>query len=243
MKKLEIIDLHVEVEGREILNGINLTIHPGKIHAIMGPNGSGKTTLSNALMGHPKYKITKGKIIFNGIDITHKKPNERAKLGLFLSFQHPLEIAGLNTSSFLRTAVNNLSEKQHSVIEFHNLLKEKMSSLNIDPSFAKRNFNEGFSGGEKKRMEILQLTLLQPKYAILDETDSGMDADALKIFIKSLNEGIKKNLGVLLITHYNRVLEAIKPDEVSILMHGKIIKHGTYELALKVEKEGFENLK
>ena len=243
MKKLEIIDLHVEVNGKEILKGITLTIHPGKIHAILGPNGSGKTTLAHALMGHPKYKITKGKIILDGNDITHKKPNERAKLGLFLSFQHPIEIPGLNISSFLRTAINNISEKQYSVVDFHNHLKEKMSSLNIDPAFAKRNFNEGFSGGEKKRMEILQLSLLQPKYAILDEADSGMDIDSLKIFTNELKNQITKDSGILLITHYNKIFEYIKPNEVSIFMHGKIIKQGTYELALKIEEEGFENIK
>ena len=243
MKKLEIIDLHVEVEDKEILKGINLTIHPGKIHTIMGPNGSGKTTLSNTLMGHPKYKITKGKIILDGIDITHKPTNERAKLGLFLSFQHPQEIPGLNITSFLRTAVNNISKEPYSVIDFHKFLKEKMSSLNIDPGFAKRNLNESFSGGEKKRMEILQLCLLQPKYAILDEADSGADVDAIKIISKTIKDQVKDNLGVLLITHYNKIIEYIKPDEVSILMNGKIIKQGNYELAYKIEKEGFESLK
>ncbi|MBS3162448.1 Fe-S cluster assembly ATPase SufC [Candidatus Woesearchaeota archaeon] len=243
MKKLEIIDLHVEVEGREILKGINLTIHPGKIHTIMGPNGSGKTTLANTLMGHPRYKITKGKIILDGIDITKKPTNERAKLGLFLSFQHPHEIPGLNITNFLRTAVNNNSEKPYSVIDFYNLLKQQMSELNIDPAFAKRNLNEGFSGGEKKRMEILQLVLLQPKYAVLDETDSGADVDAIKIISKAITNQVKKNLGVMLITHYNKIFNYIKPDEVSILMHGKIIKQGGYELAQIIEKDGFENLK
>jgi Fe-S cluster assembly ATP-binding protein len=243
MKKLEIIDLHVEVEGKEIISGLNLTIFPGKIHAIMGPNGSGKTTLSHALMGHPKYKITKGKIILDGNDITPKKPNEKAKLGLFLSFQHPIEIPGLNLTNFLRTAVNNISDKQYSVLEFHNLLKDKMSSLNIDSTFAKRNLNEGFSGGEKKRMELLQLLLLQPKYAILDETDSSMDLDSQKLFQKIIHESTKNNLGILLITHNNKTLESIKPHDVSILMHGKIIQQGTYELARKIEKKGFESIK
>ena len=243
MKKLEIIDLHVEVEGKEILKGINLTIHPGKIHTIMGPNGSGKTTLSNTLMGHPKYKITKGKIIIDGIDITNKPTNERAKLGLFLSFQHPHEIPGLNITNFLRTVINNNSEKKYSVIEFYNLLKETMSSLSMDPAFAKRNLNEGFSGGEKKKMELLQLILLQPKYVILDEMDSGTDVDAIKIISKAINDQIKKDLGVLLITHYNKIFDYIKPDEVSILMHGKIVKQGSYELAHQIEKEGFESLK
>lgn len=242
MKKLEIIDLHVEIDGKEILKGITLTINHGKIHTIMGPNGSGKTTLSQTLMGHPKYKITKGKIIMDGIDITSKKPNERAKLGLFLSFQHPIEIPGLNITTFLRTAINNTSNKQYSVVDFHNLLKENMSQLNIDPTFAKRSFNEGFSGGEKKRMELLQLSLLQPNYIILDEIDSGMDTDSLKLLIKYLNE-TKNNFGILLITHYNKIFEHIKPNEVSIMIHGKIIQQGTYELAQKIEKEGFNNLK
>lgn len=243
MKSLELKDLHIEVNGTEIIKGVSLTFYAGKVHALMGPNGSGKSTLANALMGHPKYKITKGQIFLDGKEITHEKPNIRANLGLFLSFQYPAEITGVTISNFLRTAVNNKSEKKYSIVDFHNLLKEKMKELEIDTSFVKRYINEGFSGGEKKKMEILQLSMLQPKYALLDETDSGMDVDAIRIVAEGINK-VKKNheMGIVLITHYQRILEYLQPDEVSILYKGKIVAHGGKELAKRIEKEGFEGV-
>ena len=243
MKKLEIKDLHVEVDNIDIIKGVTLTFHPGKVYALMGPNGSGKSTLANALMGHPKYKITKGQIILDGKDITHEKANIRANLGLFLSFQHPAEITGVTISNFLRTAVNNKQEKKYSIVEFHTLLKEKMKYLQMDSSFSKRYVNEGFSGGEKKKAEILQLSLLEPKYAILDEPDSGADIDSLKIIGKGIEKiRANKDMSIILITHYKRILEYLQPDEVSIINKGKIIAHGNYELAKQIEKEGFEGL-
>src|SRR3989338_1293 len=205
---LEINDLHVEVDGKEIIKGVSLTFHPGKVHVLMGPNGSGKSTLMLAITGHPKYKITQGKIILGGEDITYAKPEVRAKKGLFLSFQYPAEVAGVTISNFLRTAVNSKREKPYSVVEFHSLLKKKMAELRIDPNFSKRDLNVGFSGGEKKRAEILQLMLLEPRYTFLDETDSGLDVDAIKIVadgIKKLHQETK--MGIIMITHYNRFLE------------------------------------
>lgn len=242
MKRLEIIDLHVEVDGIEIIKGITLTFEPGKVHAIMGPNGSGKSTLANALMGHPKYTITKGKIILDGKDITNEKANVRAKAGLFLSFQYPAEISGVTISNFLRTALNNIKEKKYSIIEFHNLLKEKMNALNMDQSFNKRYLNEGFSGGEKKRAEILQMTLLKPKYALLDETDSGLDVDAIKIVSESINRVKNKDTSIVVITHYNKFLESLSPDTVSVLYKGKIVAQGGFELAKTIETKGFDDI-
>jgi Fe-S cluster assembly ATP-binding protein len=238
---LEIINLHVEVEGKEILKGISLKIQPGKIHALMGPNGSGKSTLANALMGHPKYKITKGKILLDNIDITNEKTDKRAKAGLFLSFQHPQEISGVRITNFLRTAVNEVKGTNHSVIDFHKLLKNKMEFLNMDSSFLKRNLNEGFSGGEKKRAEMLQMLMLNPKYAMLDETDSGLDVDAIRIVAEGINK-VKDQMGILLITHYDRFLNHLKPDTVSIINDGKIIKQGNYELAEQIQNEGFTGI-
>ena len=247
MEKLEIIDLHVEVNGKEIIKGVTLTFYPGKVHALMGPNGSGKSTLAHAMMGHPKYKITKGKILLDGEDITNAKPEVRAQKGLFLSFQYPSEISGVTISNFLRTAVNNLREKKnlvpYSVVDFHRLLKEKMAQLKIDASFSKRYLNEGFSGGEKKRMEILQLSMLEPTYALLDETDSGLDVDAMK----TVAEGVEKirkerEMSVVVITHYSKFLEYLKPEAVSILYNGKIVKTGEYKLAQQIEKKGFGEL-
>ena len=241
MKNLEIKDLHIEVNGTEIIKGVSLTFHPGKVHALMGPNGSGKSTLANAIMGHPKYKITKGKIILDGKDITNEKANIRANLGLFLSFQYPAEITGVTISNFLRIAVNNKREKKYSIVDFHHLLKKRMKELEIDTSFVKRYINEGFSGGEKKKMEILQLSMLEPRYAILDESDSGTDRDALKI----LGEGINKMkesqyMGIILITHYQKILSYLKPDNVTILVKGKIVDHGDAKLAEAIEKEGYK---
>jgi Fe-S cluster assembly ATP-binding protein len=240
---LEIKDLYVEIDGIQIIKGVSINFEQGKVHALMGLNGSGKSTLAYAIMGHPKYKITSGQILLNGEDITNAKANVRAKAGLFLSFQYPLEISGVSISNFLRTAVNGLKEKKYSVVEFHKLLKEKMAALKMDPSFTRRGLNEGFSGGEKKRMEMLQLLMLEPKYALLDETDSGLDVDAIKTVADGINEAKKReDMGIIVITHYNRFLEYLNPDEISILHNGKIIQQGGYELAQQIEKEGLEKL-
>jgi len=241
---LDVIDLHVEVDGKEIIKGVSLQFIPGKIHALMGPNGSGKSTLANAIMGHPKYKITQGKIILDGVDITTSKADERARKGLFLSFQYPPEIPGLTISNFMRTAVNNLcpEDQRYSVVDFHKLLKETMKRLKIDPAFVSRSLNEGFSGGEKKRMEMLQLLLLQPKYALLDETDSGLDVDAIKTVAEGIIEAHRqKEMGLIVITHYHRFLEYLKPDYVSVLVQGKIVARGGKEVAARIEKEGFSS--
>lgn len=241
MKKLEVVDLHVEVDGVEIIKGLNLTVQPGMIHVLMGPNGSGKSTLANTLMGHPKYKVTQGKIILDGKDITNEKANVRAKAGLFLSFQYPSEVTGVTLNSFLRAALNSLHNKKYNVIEFNNMLKDKMVELKMDFSFSKRYLNEGFSGGEKKRAEILQLAMIEPKYSLLDETDSGLDVDAIKIVADGINKLKQKGMGVLLITHYNRFLEYLNPDWVTIIDKGMIVKsEGSFELAKVVEKEGFD---
>jgi Fe-S cluster assembly ATP-binding protein len=244
---LEIIDLHVEVDGVEILFGVNITFEKGKIHALMGPNGGGKSTLANTIMGHPKYKITQGKIMLDGQDITQMKPNERAQAGLFLSFQHPAEIQGVKIGNLLRMAINNkrerLNEKKLSVVEFHKLMKEKMEYLKMDPSFNKRYINSGFSGGEKKRSEILQMIMLNPRYAMLDETDSGLDVDAIKLVAESINLSHKNNsTGIIVITHYHKFLEFLNPDKVSVICGGKITKQGGYELAEKIEQDGFEEV-
>ncbi len=244
MKRLEIIDLHVEVNGKEIIKGVTLTFYQGKVHALMGPNGSGKSTLAHAIMGHPKYKISQGKILLDGEEITMAKPEVRAQKGIFLSFQYPSEISGVTISYFLRTAVNNLREKKglatYSVVDFHRLLKEKMAQLKIDASFSKRYLNEGFSGGEKKRMEMLQLAMLEPGYALLDETDSGLDVDAMKTVAEGIEQVRKeRETGIVIITHYNKFLEYVKPDSVSVLYEGKIVQSGGYEVAQHIEKKGF----
>ncbi|MDP4012848.1 MAG: Fe-S cluster assembly ATPase SufC [Candidatus Nanoarchaeia archaeon] len=238
--KIEIKNLHVEVEGKEILKGVNLEIIKGEITAIMGPNGSGKSTLANTLMGHPKYKVTKGQILLDGEDITNAPANERAKKGLFLSFQYPSEISGVRVSSFLRTAYNAVTGKDLSVVDFHKLLKEKMSKLNMDSALLKRSLNEGFSGGEKKKCEILQLITLNPKYALLDETDSGTDVDALKVIADGIKSIMDKDMGILVITHYYRFLDYLTPNKTYIMQAGKIIKQGGPELAKQIEEQGYQ---
>ena len=243
MAFLEVKNLKVNIEDKEILKGISLEIDKGEVVALMGPNGSGKSTLAYALMGHPRYEITSGKILLNGEDVTKAKPDERARKGLFLSFQYPQEISGVSVSNFLRTALNARNENPISVLDFHKLLKEKMDLLKVDKSFALRYLNEGFSGGEKKRMEILQMAVLQPQIGILDETDSGLDVDALRTVAKGINDLRGKDLGVLLITHYQRILNYITPDKVHIVMDGQIVKSGGKELALEVEERGYEWVK
>jgi len=237
---LAIHNLHVGVQKKEIIHGLNLEVKKGEVHAIMGPNGSGKSTLANTLMGHPKYYVKEGTIIFDGADITAEKPDERAKKGLFLSMQYLPEIPGVTISNFLRTAVTSITgEKQHPV-KFHRALKEKLSELGMDPEFATRYLNVGFSGGEKKRMEVLQLEMLKPAYAILDETDSGLDIDALKLVADGIKRFASEHTGVLIITHYPRLLEIIAPTHVHIMKAGNIVESGGMELVQKVEEGGFE---
>ncbi len=233
-------DVIVKAGDAEIVKNVSLEIERGKIHVLMGPNGSGKSSLAHGLMGNPKY-IVSGKIEMDGVDLFLLKVDEKARKGLFLSFQHPVAIAGVSMSSFLRAAYNSVKEKKLDVVEFYELLKEKLAMLGIESGFSRRAVNEALSGGEKKKSEILQLAVLEPKYAILDECDSGLDVDAIKI----VGEGIKKivktvNTGVLLITHYNRILKYVSPDRVSIIVDGKIVKTGGKELAEEIELSGFE---
>ncbi|MBI4457769.1 Fe-S cluster assembly ATPase SufC [Candidatus Uhrbacteria bacterium] len=238
MNSLRIENLHVSREGKEIVKGVSLTIRPGEVHALMGPNGSGKSSLANALMGHPKYAITAGSIVLDGADITKAAPDVRSRAGLFLSMQYPPEIAGVMVSNFLRTAVNATRAKPYNVVEFHRLLKEKMAELKIDAVFGGRSLNEGFSGGEKKRAEILQMMMLNPKYAVLDETDSGLDVDALKIVTDGINAA-RGRMGVLLITHYAKMLSQVVPDFVHVMSAGVIVAEGGKELAELIERGGY----
>ena len=244
MPFLEVKDLRVKIGDKEILKGISLEVDKGEVVALMGPNGSGKSTLAYALMGHPSYEITSGRIFLNGEDVTKASPDQRAKKGLFLSFQYPQEISGVSVSNFLRTAINakkeSKNEKLISVMDFHKLLQEKMKLLKVDKSFALRYLNEGFSGGEKKRMEILQMAMLTPNIGILDETDSGLDIDALRTVAEGVNSLKGPELGILLITHYQRILNYITPNKVHIVVAGKIVKSGGKELALEVEEKGYE---
>ena len=237
---LKIEDLHVAVEGKEILKGLNLTINKGEVHALMGPNGSGKSTLAYVLIGHPKYQVTSGKVWYKGEDILALKPNERAKKGLFLAFQYPTPIPGVTVMNFLRAALKSVQGKEIPAKDFLKLLKEKMQLLEISDQFSNRYINDGFSGGEKKRHEILQMAILGPEMAILDETDSGLDIDALKTVAKGVNRLIGPNLGILLITHYQRMLNYIKPDFVHVLVDGKIVQSGGDKLALKLEELGYD---
>lgn len=237
---LEIKNLHVEIEGKEILKGVNLILEKGKVHALMGPNGSGKSTLANVIMGNPKYKVTQGKILLNKEDITNLSPDARAKKGIFLSFQYPSEISGITIMNFLRTVLNARSEKKISVFEFQKFLKEKLKLLKIDESFAERYLNAGFSGGEKKKSEILQLAVLDPSVALLDETDSGLDIDALKTIAEGINAVMDKNKEILIITHYKRILEYIRPDKISIMINGKIVLEGGKELVDQLEAKGYQ---
>ena len=243
MNSLIIKDLHVEtIDGKKILNGISLTIKPGEIHAIMGPNGGGKSTFAQALMGHPGYKITQGSIMLNGVDITLLTPDQRAKQGLFLGFQYPVEVAGVNFGNFLRMAMNENSEsgaKKLSPIAFRNQLEPLAEQLGFSDELAKRFLNQGFSGGEKKKAEILQLGLLKPPFAILDEPDSGLDVDALRYIAKAINS-LDYPLGLVLITHYQRILHYIKPHFVHIVVKGKIVKSGDATLAKEIEEKGYE---
>jgi Fe-S cluster assembly ATP-binding protein len=236
----EIIDLHARIEDKEILKGVNLVIKKGEVHALMGPNGSGKSTLANAIMGHPKYEVTQGKILMKGENILEMDPDERARKGLFLAFQYPCEVPGVRMSNFLRLACNARAGKDLDPMEFYDKLEAKMKHLEIDEKFMKRYLNEGFSGGEKKRNEILQMMMLQPEFAVMDETDSGLDIDALKIVSRGVNELRGPDLGVLIITHYERILRYITPDFVHILVDGKIVKSGGADLAAHLEEHGYD---
>jgi len=240
---LHIQNIHVSVENKEIIKGLTLEIPKGQVHVIMGPNGSGKSTLANTLLGHPKYEITKGNIVVDGVDVTACETDERARHGLFLSMQYPPEIEGVTISNFLRLAHNALNNTTVNPLEFHRILVEKMEAFGMDASFARRYINTGFSGGEKKRAEILQLLVLEPTYAILDETDSGLDVDALRVVSQGINTFVNDTRGVLLITHYNRILEYITPDVVHIMIDGQITQSGGRELAHAVEKGGYNNFR
>ena len=231
-------------EGPEILGGVNLTVNAGEIHAIMGPNGSGKSTLATTILGSPEYEISSGKILFRGDDITLWGPDIRAKAGMFLAFQYPQEISGVSVRNFLRQAISARKGVEISTIEVYVAMQQWMERLEMDPSFMDRYLNEGFSGGEKKRNEILQLAMLEPALAILDETDSGLDIDALKVVAKGVREvkAEHSDMGVVIITHYQRLLTELKPDRIHILVNGQIVKSGGPELALQLEKEGYERL-
>ena len=243
---LEIKNLHVSVEGKEILTGVDLSVNKGEVHALMGPNGTGKSTLANALMGHPALDVTEGDILFQGEDILGMAPDERARAGLFLAFQYPIAVPGVSLANFLRTAINarrkaeDEDDKGIPIPEFRKLLKEKMDLLEMSHEFAGRYLNEGFSGGEKKRAEILQLATLEPSIAVLDETDSGLDIDALKIVAGGVNAISGPDLGVLIITHYQRILNYIKPDFVHIMLDGRVVESGGAELALQLEEHGYD---
>lgn len=237
---LEIRDLHVTVADKEILRGVNLTVRAGETHAIMGPNGSGKSTLAYAIAGHPKYTITSGQVLLDGVDLLELTVDERARAGLFLAMQYPVEVPGVSVSNFLRTAVTSIRGEAPKLREFAKDLKSGMDALSIDAAFAQRNVNEGFSGGEKKRHEILQLELLKPKIAVLDETDSGLDVDALRVVSEGINRFRSDETGVLLITHYTRILRYVKPDFVHVFSAGRIVEQGGPELAEKLEAEGYE---
>lgn len=241
INNLAIDDLHVTVDGKEILSGINLKVSKGEIHALMGPNGSGKSTLANAIMDHPKYKIAGGKIFIDGEDISSLKPNERARKGLFLAFQYPTSVPGVSVANFLRTVLKSLGTDQMPMTVFHKILKENMNLLGMDESFIFRYVNDNFSGGEKKRLEILQMSMIKPSYAILDETDSGLDIDALRIVSEGINRLVSPECGILLITHYQRILQLVKPHYVHILINGKIARSGTSKLVELVEMQGYES--
>jgi Fe-S cluster assembly ATP-binding protein len=237
---LVIEDLHVNVEDKQILRGVDLAVEQGRVHALMGPNGSGKSTLAYALAGHPRYRVTGGKVSFKGEDVLALKPDERARLGMFLAMQYPVEVPGVSVTSFLRTAMNAFRGEDVPVREFAKQLREQMQLLGMDPGFAERSLNEGFSGGEKKRHEILQMALLRPELAILDETDSGLDVDALRVVAEGVNRMRGPHLGILLITHYTRILRYIAPDVVHVMVEGAIVQSGGPELADELEAHGYE---
>ena len=244
---LEIKDLHASIEDKEILKGLNLTVNKGEVHAIMGPNGSGKSTLSKVLAGHPSYTVTSGEVLYNGENLLELEPDERAKAGIFLAFQYPVEVPGVSNAQFLRLAYNE-KMKHHGgeeldPLEFNDYLKERAKIVEMDSSFFKRSVNEGFSGGEKKRNEILQMAVLNPTLAILDETDSGLDIDALRIVAEGVNKLRSADNAIILVTHYQRLLNYIIPDFVHVLADGRVVKEGGKELALELEEKGYDWVK
>jgi Fe-S cluster assembly ATP-binding protein len=243
MADLEIRDLHVEADGTEILRGVTLDLDRGRTIALMGPNGSGKSTLAYAVAGHPAYDITGGTITWKGTELNELSPDERARLGVFLAMQYPVEVPGVSVTNFLRTALNAVSEEEVPVRDFMTRLKAEMADLEVDQSFLQRSVNEGFSGGEKKRFEILQMALLKPQLAVLDETDSGLDVDALRIVSQGVDRLRNPELGILIITHYTRILRYIKPDEVHVMFEGRVVASGGPELADQLEEHGYEYLK
>ena len=244
---LEIKDLHASINGKEILKGVDLVINDGEIHALMGTNGAGKSTLSNVIVGNPAYEVTSGSIIFNGQNLLEMKPEERANAGIFMSFQQPVEIPGVSMVNFMRAAVNArrmaLGEEPLKSTDFLKLMREKRKLVEIDSKLINRSVNEGFSGGEKKRNEIFQMAMLEPKFCILDETDSGLDVDALRIVAEGFNRLRKSDTSAMVITHYQRLLDYIKPDVVHVLLGGRIVKTGDFSLALEIENKGFDWIK
>jgi Fe-S cluster assembly ATP-binding protein len=244
---LEIKDLHAGIDGKEILKGLNLTVNAGEVHAIMGPNGSGKSTLSKVLAGHPSYEVISGEVLYEGKNLLELEPDERAREGVFLAFQYPVEVPGVSNSQFLRLAYNekmkHLGLEELDPLEFNDYLKEKAKIVDMSSEFFKRSVNEGFSGGEKKRNEILQMAVLDPKLAILDETDSGLDIDALRIVAEGVNKLRSADKAIILVTHYQRLLNYIHPDFVHVLAGGKIVKEGGKELALELEEKGYDWVK
>jgi len=244
---LEVKDLHAGIDGKEILKGLNLEVNAGEVHAIMGPNGSGKSTLSKVLAGHPSYEVLSGTVTYEGKDLLELEPDERARAGVFMAFQYPVEVPGVSNSQFLRLAYNqkmqHMGGEELDPLEFNDYLKEKAKIVDMDPAFFKRSVNEGFSGGEKKRNEILQMAVLQPRLAILDETDSGLDIDALRIVAEGVNKLRSPENAIILVTHYQRLLNYITPDFVHVLAGGKIVKEGGKELALELEEKGYDWVK
>lgn len=244
---LEIKNLHAKIEGKEILKGINLTVNPGEVHAIMGPNGSGKSTLANVLAGHESYEVTEGEVIYKGKNLLTLSPEDRAREGIFLAFQYPVELPGVSNTNFLKTAVNEIrkyrGQEQMDAVDFLQMIKEKMKIVELDQALLKRSVNEGFSGGEKKRNEIFQMAMLEPKLAILDETDSGLDIDALRIVANGVEKLRSPHNSTILVTHYQRLLNYIVPDFVHVLSDGKIVKSGGKELALQLEEKGYDWIK
>ena len=244
---LKIHNLHAQIEDKKILKGINLEINPGEVHAIMGPNGSGKSTLASVLAGRPDYEVTDGTVEFMGKNLLDLNPEERAGEGLYLAFQYPVEIAGLTTTNFIKTALNEVrkyrGQESLDAVAFLKLMKEKMALMNMDKTLLSRSLNEGFSGGEKKRNEIFQMAMLEPKLAILDETDSGLDIDAIRVVSNGVNQFRNKDNAVLMITHYQRLLDYIVPDFVHVLYKGRIVKSGTKELAFELEERGYDFIK
>ena len=244
---LEIIDLHASINGKEILKGINITVREGEVHALMGQNGAGKSTLSNVIVGHPSYEVTQGKILFNGKDLLELKPEDRAHEGIFLSFQQPVEIPGVSMVNFMRAALNAKRKYQGleplSAGDFLKLMREKRRIVELDNKLANRSVNEGFSGGEKKRNEIFQMAMLEPTLSILDETDSGLDVDALRIVAEGFNKLRTPQTSAIVITHYQRLLDYLKPDVVHVLLDGRIVKTAGPELAFEIEKRGFDWIK